>query len=186
MASCPGAERRTGLRWVPIVVLMLLFGMLPPEAASAAVATGRSQAHTREWPCRIIVQRPLLQAVERGWKHSATFRRQCTALADRKAIAILEPGAEESGFSARTRIGVSEDGVLIGRVMVPLNTETMEHIAHELEHILERAEGVDLAGESRRKGSGIWRGRYGFETQRAIDAGRQVAREVRESLRSAR
>ena len=99
---------------------------------------------------------------------------------------MLRPGAETSGFAAQTRLGVSEDGVVVGRVMVPLNTETLQYIAHELEHILERAEGLDLARESERSGSGVWRTLDGFETQRAIDTGRLVAREVAEGSKSAR
>jgi hypothetical protein len=64
--------------------------------------------------------------------------------------------------------------------MVPLSTETLQYIAHEFEHLLEFAEGLNLSFESERKGSGVWRTVNGFETQRAIDAGRQVAREVAE------
>jgi hypothetical protein len=66
--------------------------------------------------------------------------------------------------------------------MVPLNARTLQYIAHELEHILEFAEGLDLSRESERKGSGVWRTVYGFETQRAIDTGRRVEREVAEGL----
>ena len=79
---------------------------------------------------------------------------------------------------------MAEGGVVVGRVQVPLSATSIEFIAHELEHILERAEGVDLPRESERTGSGVWRAVDGFETQRATDMGRQVAREVGESLRA--
>ncbi len=141
----------------------------------------RAPGVTRPWPCRIIVQPPLSQVVEGGWYASETFRRQCEALAERGAVAELRPGAETSAFAAQTRITLTEDGVVVGRVMVPLTTDTIEHIAHELEHVLERAEGMDFGRESRRKGSGVWQVPGSFETQRAIDIGRQVAREVRQS-----
>jgi hypothetical protein len=52
----------------------------------------------------------------------------------------------------------------------------------ELEHILEFAEGLDVSRESERKGSEVRRTVDGFETQRATDTGRQVAREVAEGL----
>jgi hypothetical protein len=68
--------------------------------------------------------------------------------------------------------------------MVPLSTETLQCIAHEFEHLLEFAEGLNLSLEAERKGSGVWRTVSGFETQRAIDTGRQVAREVAEGRRS--
>ena len=40
--------------------------------------------------------------------------------------------------------------------------------------------------ESRRRDSGVWRAFDGFESQRAIDIGRQVAREVEESRQTSR
>jgi len=64
--------------------------------------------------------------------------------------------------------------------MVPLNTETLQYIAHELEHLLEFADGLDLSREAERNASGVWQTVHGFETQRAIDIGLQVAREVAE------
>jgi hypothetical protein len=75
---------------------------------------------------------------------------------------------------------------VVGRVEVPVGLDSLEYIAHELEHVLERAEGVDLPRESGRTGSGVWIAADGYETQRAIDKGRQVAREVRDSPRAAR
>ena len=50
-------------------------------------------------------------------------------------------------------------------------------IAHEMEHIVEQLDDVDLQAQA---GNGtVWRDREGsFETQRAIEAGRQVEREV--------
>jgi hypothetical protein len=50
-----------------------------------------------------------------------------------------------------------------------------ELIAHEMEHILEQLEGVDLQA----RGGVVWKsGDTAFETSRAIEAGRQAAREV--------
>jgi hypothetical protein len=50
-------------------------------------------------------------------------------------------------------------------------------IAHEMEHIIEQLDDVDLQAQA---GNGtVWKDRDGsFETQRAIEAGRQVEREV--------
>jgi hypothetical protein len=52
-----------------------------------------------------------------------------------------------------------------------------ELLAHELEHVLEQVEGIDLdalaeEGEARRLSDGS------FETARAVQAGRRVAAEV--------
>lgn len=157
-----------------------------PETATISPGRQQSPGHVRAWPNRIVAQPPLLQEVERAWKMSASFRRQCGALAEKRAVADLRPGASTSGSLALNRITIADEGVVVGRVTVPLGDNTIELIAHELEHILERAEGVDLVLESRRSNSGVWKALDGFETQRAIDMGRQVAREVRESVRAAR
>jgi hypothetical protein len=177
------ALRRVG-EVVAIVVLMCMQAGLGHAGPVPPGSPPQSAIEPRKWPCRIIVHRPLLQVVEAAWERSTTFRRLCGALAQKGAIAILRPGAETSQFAAQTGLGVTEDGVAVGRVIVPLNTETLQHIAHELAHILELAEGLNLSRESERTGSGVWRTIDGFETQHAIDTGRQVAREVAEGRAS--
>ena len=54
---------------------------------------------------------------------------------------------------------------------------TAEFIAHEVEHILEQLDGVDLHAQA---GNGVvWKRSGGrFETERAIETGRRVAREI--------
>ncbi len=54
-----------------------------------------------------------------------------------------------------------------------------ELIAHELEHILEQLDGVDLQAQA---GNGaVWKSeRASYETRRAIETGRRVAREIME------
>lgn len=155
-------------------------------AVISCAARSQSVGTVRPWPCRIVVERPLLQLVEDAWRKSGSFREQCGALAERRAVAALAPGRARTGSLALTRITLADDGVVVGRVEVPLGLDSLEYIAHELEHILERAEGVDLPGQSARKDSGVWVALDGYESQRAIDRGRQVVREVRESPRAAR
>jgi hypothetical protein len=170
---------------IAAVVGGLLAAPLQPAISNAA-SPPQSPGKTREWPCRIVVEPPLLRVVEDGWRNSESFRRQCDALANKRAVAELRPGPVRTGSVALTRISIADDGVVVGRVSLPMSEATLEYIAHELEHILERAEGVNLKAESRRNGSGVWRSLDGFETQRAIDKGRQVAREVRENSIRAR
>lgn len=171
---------RRGREVVASVVLTFVLAGLGHAAPVPPGSPAASAAEPRKWPCRIIVQRPLLQIVESAWDRSRTFRRLCGALAEKGAIAVLQPGVETSQFAARTGLSVTDDGIAVGRVMVPLNTETLQYIAHELEHLLEFAEGLDLSREAEREASRVWRTVNGFETQRAIDTGLQVAREVAE------
>src|SRR5688572_9196174 len=58
--------------------------------------------------------------------------------------------------AGRARIGRTDDGVIVARDSVRRSREVIEFIAHELEHVLERIDGVttsmssDLALESPR------------------------------------
>jgi hypothetical protein len=53
-----------------------------------------------------------------------------------------------------------------------------ELISHELEHVIEQLDGVDLAGIARRAPATVWlSGRDSFETLRAIRTGQLVAAE---------
>jgi hypothetical protein len=137
------------------------------------------------WPCRLVVKPTLLGVVEEGWERSPTLRRQCRELADASSVVVLEwRQPRDSQSRASTRMGTDSAGVVVAMVYVPPVGAAIELVAHELEHVLERTRGQDLAAEARRRDSGVWKAIDGFESQRAIDIGRQVAREVEESRRA--
>jgi hypothetical protein len=134
-------------------------------------------------PCRLVVSGALLEAIERGWELSPTFKRQCDDLAAARAVISLAWDPPNAQWHARTRMG-TQDGIVVAYVAVPPVDEAVGYVAHELEHVLERIRGLDFAAESKRAGSGVWRAASGdFETQAAIDAGRQVWKEVSGSAR---
>ena len=57
--------------------------------------------------------------------------------------------------------------------------DVIEVIAHELEHVCEQIEGVDVRALSHQRNSGVYAvGSRHFETRRAVLIGRQVAREA--------
>jgi hypothetical protein len=76
------------------------------------------------------------------------------------------------------------DGVVVAWIYIPPAAEAIEHVGHELQHVLEKVGGLDFEAEARRPGSGVWRASGGFETQAAIAAGRQVGSEVQQSKRA--
>lgn len=174
--------RTSGVRRLDQIALalglagILLCLMCLPVSVSAEDAR---PARIRPWPCRLIVKPPLLGAIEAAWERSATLQRQCRDLSGARAVVILEWGKTDSQSRAMARIAVDSSGVVVAYVSVPPVSEAIELVAHELEHVIERAHGVDVHAESKRRGSGVWRAYGGFETQRAIDAGAQVAKELR-------
>ena len=71
-------------------------------------------------------------------------------------------------------------------VRVRRGRHIVEIIAHELEHVLERVDGINYLQESR-VGSAVRLLPGGaFETERAIAAGQRVAREVARAARARR
>jgi hypothetical protein len=113
-------------------------------------------------------------------QRSETIRRQCEELAAARAIVVLEWG--DTGYSqlhAMTAMAV-RDGVVVARVKLPPLGDIVVLMAHELQHVIEQTRGLDLRAEANRDGSGVWRalGEY-YETQAAVDVGRQVAAELR-------
>jgi hypothetical protein len=88
---------------------------------------------------------------------------------------------------AKTTFGVSKTGLLVADIEIPVtlifSRRDVEFIAHELEHVIEQVQGVNLAALAERKGSGVYRvdmpGRP-YETKRAKAAGQAVDREFRE------
>lgn len=158
-------------------------------SATTGVATqrGKDQFRVRPWPCLLVVKPTLLGAVEDGWQRSPTFRHLCEDLAAFGAVVLVEWGTTDSQSRALSRMQL-RDGVVVAKVTIPLvpEVEVMELVAHELQHVLEVTRGLDFEVESKRPGSGVWRAFGGWETQTAIDLGRQVANEVREARRARR
>jgi hypothetical protein len=132
------------------------------------------------WPCRLVVKPTLLGVIEGGWERSPTLRRLCEALAEAGAVVTLEWGPmPDSQSRARAHLD-RRGGVAVARIVVPPVPEAVELVAHELQHVLEWARGLDYETESKRPGSGVWRAFAGFETTAAIEAGRQVGKELRD------
>ena len=89
------------------------------------------------------------------------------------------------GARAMTQM-VRQNGTLIAWIEVARLDDVVELIAHELEHVIERIDGVNLAAGADAANSGIYlvsKSGMVFETERASRAGVTVAAEVRASAR---
>ena len=120
-------------------------------------------------------------------RSSPTFRRQCQRLAHTPDLVVqLESSRLSSnGRDARAETRITRKG---GRVIAIIQllglADPVELIAHEIEHVIEQLDGVDLHARAALVDSSV-RVRAGeepvFETTRAVRAGRAVAAEVRHS-----
>jgi len=123
------------------------------------------------------VFRPFLNEM---WQTSPTFRGQWRRLTAGTGVrvSVLVDVLPRGASTSRARTVVThQDGSLVSHVYLTPSLDAAELIAHELEHILEQLDGVDLQALA---GNGaVWKtGDGAFETRRAIEAGRRVAREI--------
>jgi hypothetical protein len=148
------------------------------EDASAAPALA---GPAPPWPCRLTVIGELRAVAEQAWQDSPTFRDQCRKLAAAGARVIVQPASSQEMWRAQTRIHRIDDGATIAYTRVRPSADSVELIAHELEHVVEYLEGIKFLMETHRGTSRVKLSGGAFETQRAINTGRRVAQEVRDA-----
>jgi hypothetical protein len=155
------------------------------DAHTVALATSSSAAPASSGesplPANLIVPgivRPLATSM---WRQSATFRRQCARIAEHPSVIVrfeLTRSVQDTG-GARSAVERLHLG-LTAAVEIELRKPELyvEHIAHELEHVLEQVDGIDLARSAHQGLDGVVNAGGAFETARARAVGRMVAREA--------
>jgi hypothetical protein len=134
-------------------------------------------------PTNLIVTPALTPVVETMLQRSRLFRRQCAriAAAPNLTVRIAQAGSLPPGVRARTRF--SAKGPQLGALVeIPVGYDQVELIAHEIEHVVEQLDGIDLRAHAARSDSGVHATAphlSGFETRRAHRVGLLVAQEVR-------
>jgi hypothetical protein len=113
---------------------------------------------------------------------SSTFRRQCARIAAAPHLSVLIRSDPPVGThsAAVTSIQQRSNGRVQAIVQIAPSARTVELIAHEIEHIIEQLDGIDLRFKSRLRSSGVRRtwDFDAYETTRAIVTGQRVAREA--------
>ena len=92
-------------------------------------------------------------------------------------IELTKRGEQQPEFTAR----LDEVRVQFDCLMIAIRSPRHRTRRARARARAREGKGTGSAAESRRRDSGVWRAFDGFESQRAIDVGRQVAREVEES-----
>ena len=106
------------------------------------------------WPCRLTITGDLRVAGELAWEHSPTFRDQCQKLAATQAVVVVQV-ASRGARRAETRIRRTADGMTVAISRLRPTGNAVELIAHELEHVLEFAEGLKFLMEASRGSSRV-------------------------------
>jgi hypothetical protein len=115
------------------------------------------------------------------WRGSATFRRQWTRVAAARVRIAIAFDKSSAGESVHAQSEITRKPDLRVRISLRLaDRAAVEYLAHELEHVLEQLDDVDLAHAvaSHVHGAKANGTPPVFETRRAIVVGRLVAAEV--------
>jgi hypothetical protein len=119
-------------------------------------------------------------------EHSPTFRRQCLRLASEPGLIVrIHPSGSfwTRGARALTHLVRDAGGGLTAEIYLTRFDDEVELIAHEIEHVIEQLDRVDLSAMAERPDTGVHRtltAESTFETSRASQTGLRVAREMRE------
>jgi hypothetical protein len=173
-------ERFVTTRVVRLVVVLCIVingFTTAPAAAQGAESTGALV------PPNIRIDSFLTDAIEVLRRKSATFRRQCDTIraAGHVRITITAAWMPRLMTEPRARASISRFvfGHLRAAIEVPTHGDHAELIPHELEHVIEQIEGIDLPSLASAGRQGISRVADGsFETDRAKAAGLAAAAEV--------
>ena len=115
-------------------------------------------------------------------ERSATFRRTYAAIAHRRDVRVsltFDLRSDATATRAKTDITRFGDGGLVAAIHLYTTRDVVELIAHEMEHVREQTEGVNLRLLAMIRSPGIVQvGRNRFESERAVNVGLKVAGEV--------
>ena len=90
---------------------------------------------------------PFQSVVESMWRHSPTFRRQCQRLASTRGLVVkllVNTSERRDVVRAWTEMDRSNGVLTLARVTIVHPVDSVELIAHELEHVIEQLDGVVL------------------------------------------
>lgn len=161
-------------------LVLLSPATLPPAGAPSPMPPTTCDAPALALPASIQIEPGLVPLVRHTLAYSPRFREQCRILAATSRLrARIAMGTRQPGLPNRARAVVqhSVSGAVLADIVIKDPADASELLAHELEHVIEQLDGVDLRyaakkGQAHRLDDGA------FETARAISAGQQVAGEV--------
>jgi hypothetical protein len=157
---------------------------------AAAIISVVSIAHAKTdgvLPVNLEVQDMLARDVTQLYSQSPTFRAQCDRLAQAQNLHVTMKVDTAIPHSCRAYTIITRTkGVLCAEVHLPPTAQLAELMGHEVEHILEQLEHLNLRKLAQVRGSGVREvGFELFETDRAQAAGKIVAEELRLAKASA-
>ena len=103
-------------------------------------------------PSNLTASAVFRPALERMWQSSPTFRRQCGRLsaAPQLHVNLLmeELARHPSSYHARAAMKRQSGALVSVNIHLTRFEDPIELIAHEIEHVIEQLEGVDLGAQA--------------------------------------
>jgi hypothetical protein len=177
-------------RFTVVLVVFMLVGARPSQVRAETPDKTRAQSQATlmqsgdpltDLPPNLRVPRDLRPMLAEALKRSPTFQRQMQTLlhAQRVRMTVSYGGLRGMRmFQAHSVVTHHEYGALIVDTTLFAPADMVALLAHEIEHVCEQIEGVDLKTLALRRDSGVYDTGGHYETQRAILAGHRVAREL--------
>jgi hypothetical protein len=153
------------------------------KSAGGATSTA-SEAHDAS--PNLVVPHVLRNAVDTMWRDSATFKAQCARLRAapslRVEVRVSNPSQRGPGKAWTTFVRGSQGRLRADIYLTPglPLLEVIELIAHEVEHVIEQLDDVELIAAARHGIHGTVPGV--FETARATHIGQKISREVYDAM----
>jgi hypothetical protein len=184
-------ENMTSRMFAMMVLVVLGASRSPAQSgalSSAGTAPCAAFGAVVHLPDTIQVADDLRRPVDTMLRKSPAFRSQCRQIAlvrQLYARVRIDPWLIGKPYRARTTIHRLSSGVIVADIDITSLGDPTEWLAHELEHLIEQLDGLELADLARRR-QGAWHSADEmFETDRAIRMGRTVLDEVRGGARAA-
>ena len=148
------------------------------------VPAGAARPARMDIPSNFHVNSVYRDVVDDMLERSPLFRRQMVRIAAASHLTIwLELTAQRvHSVRATTHFVRKDNGQLTATISINPLDNAVELIAHEMEHVIEQIDNIDLAAQAARSGTGVRSTSPTaavFETTRATRIGRRVAQEVR-------
>jgi hypothetical protein len=163
------------------------YATLSTQGAAQVYVASRSAAYEHvELAANLTVTSLFQTVVEQMLQRSPTFRRQCAriAAAPHLTIEVVAAARQVRRTAAWTSISRTPTGHIHASITVSAVGRTAELIAHELEHVIEQLDGINLNQLVRVRSSGVRHCECetfdAYETTRAIRTGLRVAEEMGE------
>jgi hypothetical protein len=189
-----------GMKWMACVAVLVSTPAFAQSSTGTFSMDRTSVTSVREYvaadgiptqislPPNLIVSSMYRPLVEAMLHRSPTFRRQCVRIGGEPRLTVhLSVGAlpRRSEVRAMTSVTRQSGGRVTAVIDIFRLDDDIELIAHEVEHVIEQLDEVDLASQAALPRTGVYArfgNSQGFETTRATRVGLKVAGEVRSSV----